>query len=172
MQSGIRREISIILEITHIASAIVANSCGLIERPSTGVAQIFFGSNNATGKIYAPTPGQYSDDGASINSFYTTAFLAATGLSGRNLFGYLTGYVQGAGSFSLSALTPGNASVLALGAWTLGSPASRDMEQFTNVLAERVSYQFGTNAVGSWFSLTKLVPWAKPDPFAIVRGTN
>ena len=46
------------------------------------------------------------------------------------------------------------------------------MEQFTNVLAERVSYQVGTNAVGAWFALTKLVPWAKPDPFAIVRGTN
>ncbi len=46
------------------------------------------------------------------------------------------------------------------------------MEQFTNVLAERVSYQFGTNAAGSWFSLTKLAPWAKPDPFAVVRGTN
>jgi hypothetical protein len=31
------------------------------------------------------------------------------------------------------------------------------MEQFTNVLAERASYLFGTNAAGSWFSLTKLV---------------
>ena len=49
------------------------------------------------GKIYAPTPGTYSDDGVAINSFYSTAFLAATGLSGRNLFGYLTAYVQGAG---------------------------------------------------------------------------
>ena len=85
---------------------IAANSCGLIER-STGVAQIFFGSNNSTGKIYALTPGTYSDDGAAINSFYTTAFLAATGLSGRNLFGYLTAYVQGAGSLALSAVTPG-----------------------------------------------------------------
>ena len=46
------------------------------------------------------------------------------------------------------------------------------MEQFTNVLADRVSYQFGTSAAGSWFSLTKLVPWSKPDPFAIVRGGN
>jgi hypothetical protein len=46
------------------------------------------------------------------------------------------------------------------------------MEQFTNVLAERVSYQLGTNAAGSWFSITKLAPWAKPDPFAIVRGGN
>jgi hypothetical protein len=40
------------------------------------------------------------------------------------------------------------------------------------VLAERISFQFGTNAVNSWLSMTKLVPWAKPDPFAIVRGTN
>jgi hypothetical protein len=150
---------------------IAANCCALVERPA-GVAQIFFGSNNSSAKIYALTPGVYSDDGAAINSFYSTAYLAATGLSGRNLFGYLTGYVQGAGSLPLSASLPGNSSTISLGAWTLGSPASRDMEQFTNVLAERVSYQFGTNGAGSWFSLTKLVPWAKPDPFAIVRGGN
>ncbi len=33
---------------------IPANSCGLIER-STGIAQIFFGTNNSSGKIYALT---------------------------------------------------------------------------------------------------------------------
>lgn len=148
-----------------------ANSCGLIERAS-GQAQLFFGNNNSSGKIYAVTEGQFSDDGAPINSYYTTAFLAATGLSGRNLFGYLTAYVQGAGSLALSATLPGSVTQVALGSWNLGSPASRDMEQFTNVLAERAAYQVGTNAAGSWFSLTKLVPWAKPDPFAVVRGTN
>ena len=150
---------------------IAANSCGLIER-STGVAEIFFGTNNSSGKIYALTPGTYADDGAAINSYYTTAFLAATGLNGRNLFGYLTAYVQGAGSLTLTALYPGNAASLSLGSWSLVSPAPKDMEQFTNVLAERIAYQFGTNVAGSWFSLTKLAPWAKPDPFAIVRGTN
>src|SRR5689334_19073858 len=74
---------------------IAANSCALIER-ANGVAEIFFGSNNSSGKIYQLTPGAFSDDGAAINSFYSTAFLAATGaaLSGRNLFGYLTAYVQ------------------------------------------------------------------------------
>src|SRR5271170_1737061 len=44
---------------------IAANSCGLIER-STGVAQIFLGSNNSSGKIYSPVEGQYSDDGVAI----------------------------------------------------------------------------------------------------------
>jgi len=150
---------------------ISANSCGLIER-ATGVAQIFFGSNNGTTKIYGLTNGQYSDDGAAINSYYTTAYLSSTGISGRNLFGYLTGYVQGAGTLALTSFSPGDVVVTALGNWTLASPTGRDMEQFTNVLAERVAYQMSTNAVGSWFSLTKLVPWAKADPFAIVRGTN
>jgi hypothetical protein len=150
---------------------IAANSCGLIERP-TGVAQVFLGTNNGSTKIYALTSGQFSDDGAPINSYYTTAYLSSTNMSGRNLFGYLTGYVQGAGSLTLSAFSPGDVVITALGSWTLASPNSRDLEQFTNVLAERISFQFGTNAVSSWFSLTKLVPWAKPDPFAIVRGTN
>lgn len=150
---------------------ISANSCGLIER-ANGKAQMFFGSNNSSGKIYALIEGQSSDDGAAINSYYTTAFLAATGLSGRNLFGYLTAYVQGAGPLALSGFLPGGATQIALGSWTLASPATRDMEQFTNMLAERAAYQVGTNAAGSWFSLTKLVPWAKPDPFAFVRGTN
>jgi hypothetical protein len=150
-----------------------ANCAALIERPA-GVAQLFFGTNNSSGKILGLTPGTFSDDGAAINSFYSTAYLAATGpaLSGRNLFGYLTAYVQGSGSLALAALSPGDVVSTALGVWTLAAPASRDMEQFTNVLAERVSYQFGTNAAGSWFSLTKLAPWAKPDPFAIVRGGN
>jgi hypothetical protein len=150
---------------------ISANSCGLIER-SNGVAQMFLGSNNSSTKIYALTRGQFSDDGAPIHSYYTTAYLASTPMSGRNLFGYLTGYVQGAGSLALSSFSPGDVIVTALGSWTLSSPNPRDMEQFTNVLAERISFQFGTNAVNSWFSMTKLVPWAKPDPFAIVRGTN
>jgi hypothetical protein len=150
---------------------IAANASGLIER-SNGVAQIFLGSNNASGKIYGLTEGQFSDDGAPIHSYYTTAFLSSTGISGRNLFGYLTGYIQGSGTAVLTALSPGDVSATALGQWTLSSPASRDMEQFTNVLAERVAYQLSTNAAGSWFALTKLVPWAKPDPFAIVRGTN
>lgn len=148
-----------------------ANSCGLIER-ANGQAQIFFGNNNSSGKIYALTEGQFSDDGTAINSYYTSAFLAATGLSGRNLFGYLTGYVQGSGSLALSGFLPGSASQIALGSWTLASPATRDMEQVTNMLTERAAYQFGTSAAGSWFSLAKLVPWAKPDPFAVVRGTN
>jgi hypothetical protein len=150
---------------------IAANSCGIIER-STGSAQVFLGNSAGNGKIYSPTIGQFSDDGAPINSYYRTAYLSPTGITGRNLFGYLTGYVQGSGVLALTAFLPGGAITTSLGNWNLASPAPQDLEMFTSVLAERLSYKFGTNAVGSRFSLTKFAPWAKPDPWAFVRGHN
>jgi hypothetical protein len=153
---------------------IPANSCGLIERPN-GTAQLFFGNNSvsgaSTGKILGLTPGTLSDDGAAINSYYTTAFLSRTGLGGRNLFGYATANVQGAGTLALSALLPGNVAQ-GIGSWPLASPATQDLEMFTSILAERVAYQLSTSAAGAWFSLTKLVPYAKPDPWSVVRGHN
>ncbi len=148
---------------------VAANSCGLIERPN-GTAQIFFGNNAGTGKILALTPGTFSDDGAAINSYYTTAYLSRTGLGARNLFGYATGNVQGSGALALTALLTGGVTQ-ALGSWPLASPATEDMEMFTSVLAERVAFQLSAaSPAGSWFSLTKFVPWAKPDPWSLVRG--
>ncbi|HEV2490941.1 MAG TPA: hypothetical protein VGT03_14135 [Candidatus Acidoferrales bacterium] len=150
---------------------IAANSAAMVERPN-GTAVLFLGNNAANGKIYQLTEGQFSDDGAAINSFYSTAFLSRTGATGRDLFGYLTAYAQGAGTLNINAFTPGDATQTLIGAPPLVSPAGQDLELFTNLKAERVAYQFGTNAAGSWFSLTKLVPWAKPEPWAIVRGHN
>src|SRR6185437_15501180 len=58
-----------------------------------------------------------------INSYYTTAFLSQTGATGRNLFGYLTTYAQGAGTLNVNAFSPGDATETLLGALTLSSPA-------------------------------------------------
>jgi hypothetical protein len=150
---------------------ISAGAAAMVERPN-GTAAFLLGNNVANGKIYQLTEGQYSDDGVAINSFYSTAFLSPTGATGRNLFGYLTTYVQGAGTLNMSAFTPGDATQTVVGALALALPAGQDLELMTNVVGERVAYQFGTNAVGSWFSLTKLVPWSKPEPWAFVRGHN
>ncbi|MFZ0857736.1 MAG: hypothetical protein WAN10_12875 [Candidatus Acidiferrales bacterium] len=150
---------------------ISANSVGLIERPN-GTAAVFLGNNIGNGKIYQLTEGQFSDDGAAIHSYYTTAFLSRTGATGRDLFGYLTAYAQGSGTLSVNAFTPGDATETLLGALALSSPAPQDLELMSNVTAERVAYQLGTNAAGSWFSLTKLVPWSKPAPWSLIRGHN
>ncbi|MFZ0463927.1 MAG: hypothetical protein WBE20_14600 [Candidatus Acidiferrales bacterium] len=150
---------------------ISANCAGLIERPN-GTAALFLGNNAANGKIYQLTEGQFSDDSAAINSYYTTAFLSRTGATGRNLFGYLTAYTQGSGTLNVNAFTPGDTTESLLGSLALSSPAPQDLELITNLDAERVAYQFGTNAAGSWFSLTKCVPWAKLSPWTFVRGHN
>lgn len=150
---------------------ISANSAGLIER-ANGTAELFLGNNVGNSKIYQLTEGQFSDDGAAINSYYTTAFLSRTGATGRDLFGYLTAYAQGSGTLNVNAFTPGDATEISLGTVALSSPAQQDLEIMTNLTAERVAYQMGTNAVGSWFSLTKLVPWVKPAPFSLIRGHN
>ncbi len=150
---------------------ISANCAALVER-ANGAAAFFLGNNASNGKIYQLTEGQYSDDGVAINSYYTTAFLSQTGATGRNLFGYLTTYAQGAGTLNVNAFTPGDATQTLLGALALSSPAPQDLELMTNLNAERVGYQFGTNALGSWFSVTKFVPWTKPTPWSLVRGHN
>ena len=150
--------------------AIAANSCALIERPN-GTDQIFFGNNSGSGKILGLTPGTFTDDGATINSYYTTAFLSRMPLSGRNLVGYATANIQGSGALQLTALLPGNITQ-PIGSWPLASPATVDMEIFTNILAERVAYQLSTTNATNWFSITKFTPWAKPDPWSVVRGHN
>jgi len=150
--------------------AIAANSCALIERPN-GTDQIFLGNNSGSGKILGLTPGTFTDDGAAINSYYTTAFLSRLPLSGRNLVGYATANIQGSGTLQISALLPGNVTQ-PIGTWSLASPASEHMEIFTNILGERIAYQLSTTSATDWFSVTKYTLWAKPDPWAVVRGHN
>jgi hypothetical protein len=149
---------------------IAANSCNLIERPN-GTDQIFFGNNSATGKILGRTPGTFTDDNATINSYYATAFLTRMPLSGRNLVGYATANVQGSGVLQVTGLLPGNLTQ-PLGTWQLASPATEDMEIFTSILSERVAYQLSTTGSMDWFSLTKFAAWTKPDPWSVVRGHN
>ncbi len=157
---------------------ISANCAALAER-SDGTAHFFLGNGAANGKIYELSDSQHSDDGAPIASYYTTAFLpgvdgeAALGAGGhRKLFCYLTAYCEGAGNLSLTAF-PANQSFpvpLAAAGIALSSPAARDLELPINVPGERVAFQLGTSAAGSWFRLSRLTACLKPDPWSPVRG--
>jgi hypothetical protein len=153
---------------------IAANSCALAER-ADGTAKLFFGSGAGNGKIYQLTPGAFSDDGAAINSYYSTAFLSGTQLAGlppigRQLFGYLQMNVNGAGSLNVTMLTQGGAAPVALRALALANPSTHDTEITTRVYSERVSYKIATGAPNEWFSLGKLVAWLRPAPYSLVRG--
>ena len=161
---------------------IAANSCALAERPD-GTAQIFLGNGSVggsgNGKIYQLSDTQFSDDGAAINSYYTTYFFLSHDLeqtyqvrSHRKLFAYLTLYAEGAGNLNLSAFTGNEAYPSALAPLPLSSPSPKDLEMPINLLGERVAFQVGTNAIGAWFKLERFIPSLLPDPWAPVRGGN
>jgi len=161
---------------------ITANSCTLAER-SDGTSQIFLGnglvSGAGNGKIYQLSDTQFSDDGAAINSYYTTYFFLSHDLeqsyqvrSHRKLFAYLSVYAEGAGNLNLSAFVDNEAYPTALTPLPLSSPAPKDLELPINLLGERVAFQVGTNAQGAWFRLERFIPSLLPDPWAPVRGGN
>ena len=161
---------------------ITANSCTLAER-SDGTSQVFLGNGGVrgagNGKIYQLSDTQFSDDGAAINSYYTTYFFLSNDLeqsyqvrSHRKLFAYLAMYAEGAGNLNLSAFVDNEAYPAALVPLPLSSPAAKDLELPINVLGERVAFQLGTNSPGAWFKLERFVPSLLPDPWAPVRGGN
>ena len=73
---------------------------------------------------------------------------------------------------SLTAFPVNQGFPTALLSLPLSSPAPRDLEMPINVLSERVAFQVGTSAAGSWFRLSRFVPSLKPDPWSPVRGGN
>jgi len=161
---------------------LTANSCTLAER-ADGTSQMFLGNGRVggvgNGKIYQLSDTQFSDDGAAINSFYTTYFFLSHELeqtyqvrAHRKLFSYLSVYAEGAGNLLLSAFIDNEAFPTALISLPLSSPAAKDLELPINLLGERVAFQVGTNALGAWFKLERFIPVLMPDPWAPVRGGN
>jgi hypothetical protein len=158
--------------------SIVANCATLAER-ADGTAQLFLGNGAANGKVYQMLDAQYSDDGSAIDAYYTTFFFLSHDLeqqyevrAHRKLFSYLTLYAEGAGTLNLTAFAANEAFATALPTLPLVSPSPKDLELPINVLAERVAFQFGTNAVGAWFEMQRFIPSLMPDPWSIVRGVN
>ncbi len=161
---------------------ITANACTLAERPD-GTAQVFLGNGSVSGagngKIYQLSDTQFSDDGAPINSYYTTYFFLSNDLeqsyqvrSHRKLFAYLAVYAEGAGNLNLAAFVDNEAYPAALVPLPLSSPAPKDLELPINLLGERAAFQVGTNTPGAWFRLERFVVSLLPDPWAPVRGGN
>lgn len=149
--------------------AVTANSAGLIERAGN-VAQFFLGNDAGNGKVYRLNDAQLSDDGAAIDSYYTTAFLPGEEEERRVLLSYLRLLAEGSGTLALTAYRNQLSAPLALASRTLSATALRDLELLTNVVSERIALRFGTNAAGSWFHVQKVVPTFSSDPWSPVRG--
>lgn len=157
---------------------VTANSAALVER-TDGTAQMFLGNGAGNGKIYQLSDTQFSDDGVAIASYYTTYFFLHHELeqamqlgSHRKLFHYLTTFVEGVGTLSLTAYVDTLTAPSAQQPFSLSNPGTKDLEMPVNILGERVAFKVGTNAVGAFFKLQKFVPSLRGDPWAPVRGLN
>jgi hypothetical protein len=156
---------------------ITANSMCFAER-TDGSAQPFFGNGVGNAKIYQQidAPNQLSDDGVAINSFWTSHYSPSSVEeqqfqfgAHRKLMGYLKWRAIGAGYLTLFVNTAQRTTTLRPYALSLAPPA--DGGRGVNVHGERFSIQMGTNAVGSYFQLEKLIPSMKKDSAIPVRGT-
>lgn len=154
-------------------------NCATLTIRSDGSYHLLRGNGTGTGLIYDQLPSQLSDDGVAISSQYQTAFIpqvedeqALQLGSHRKLFKYLTGYANGAGVMRWNILGAQNQRGIVLSPLTLKNPEKWDFEMNSNFVGERASYQFGTDAVGAWFVLTKLCPTLQREIVTPVRGVT
>jgi len=160
----------------------------LITRPDGVTQDMFLANGIASGKIYrlvngAASGGQNTDDGAQINSLYTT--YAFTGAkqgqqnpmigAARKLWTYLTARLEGTGklarklySNTLGAQYPFTVPLPA----TLSYPAQNDQECVIEIGGKKVFVEFSTIGSGGYWELCEVQMFGEADKWSPVRGVS
>ena len=155
-----------------------------VTRPDNS-QQMFFGNGVSNSKIYElgpvdqPSTGQ--DDGVPINSTYCTyGFIKSEAGapnpqlgSHRYVFDYATLHMTGAGYLNPTAIPEDVNSpyIDALPQLPLYNPnLGGDMQLPLNETAFRLFLQFSTNAIGNWFSLSRVIMSLRMEPWAPIPG--
>lgn len=155
-------------------------NCAAMVRRQDDTDHLWMGSGAGTGKVYEPVDGQYSDDGAPINSFYVTYMLPSQTLAqqdprmglGRMLFSFLKLFVSGNGTLNITALPLTITNTGPSYTLPLSTASNEDMESPIRVAGERCAFQVGTNAVGSWWSMGKFTLRLRRHPMSVFRHRN
>jgi hypothetical protein len=157
----------------------ISMNCATQAIRSDGSYHLLRGNAIGNGKVYDQVRTQLSDDGVAINSQYQTAFMPqiddeqALQLGAhRKLFKYLTGYAAGSGNLSRFIYGPQGQRGVQLVNYPLRSPEEWDFESNLNWPGERASFLWGTNAVGSWWKVTKWIPNLQRDIVTPIRGSR
>jgi hypothetical protein len=157
---------------------ITANSMCFAER-ADGTAQPFWGNGSTNGLVYwqRDVATQASDNGVAINSQYQGYFMPSPTeeqqyqlRAHRKLAGYLKFRAWGSGTLNLAISTAQRSTLLR--GYTLSANPVGDGERPLNLHGERFAVTVGTNAVGSYFQLEKLIVAMKKDSVALVRGMS
>ncbi len=164
-----------------------------IIQPDAESAPLYICNGIASSKIYQLDQTKYSDDGVAINSLYTTyGFVNATKAATLPIFGFhakrytvLQTSIIGGQATPGTTLNPTNAMVRILPntltpryTYTvpvgipLVNPVQDDYFRPINVKGNRAFIEVSTNAVGSWFNLSKLLLTGKADPWSTLNPTG
>ncbi len=163
----------------------MAMNCATMLERQDGTLKMCLGNGAANGKVYQVTPGQRTDDGAPILSFYWTHFFPDNIEQAQTLeqrlqknsnrwdVRQLMAYAEGAGKIQFTIVDQSGNVLAALPRVVLASPGPRDIELPLMVTGEAIQVQVATDgAAGSWFQLGKLTPWFKAPAWSPVRGAN
>lgn len=153
-----------------------------IVRPDT-TQPLFLGNGIASSKIYQFLQSQKSDDGVAISSYYSTYgwFAPDAEQQYQPVLGsfikryiYMSVLAEGVGSMSMTqtrnSIFSGKSTTST--PQVLQSPLDWEIERPLNNMAQRLFLAFSTNAVNSWFELSKITLTARKDAYTPVRGIN
>jgi hypothetical protein len=161
-----------------------------IMQPDGESTPLYVCNGIGTSKIYEFDQDQHSDDGTAIHSLYTTyGFVNAAKAATLPIFGFhakrytvLQTSITG-GQFTSSdvtnakirilpnTITPRYPYMVPVGI-PLTDPVQDDFFRTINVKGNRVFVEVSTNAVGSWFNLSKLIMTGKADPWSTLNPTG
>jgi hypothetical protein len=154
-----------------------------IMRPNGIDTPLFVCNGIDSSKIYEFEDNQFSDDGTAIFSLYTTyGHVNAAKSATIPLFGY---HAKRYTVFQVNAKGSGNMQVRVIpnvlearypytipGGINLFDPANDDAFRPLNIKGNRVFLEFSTNAVGSWFQVSKSLLTGKADPWSSLNPTG
>lgn len=143
-----------------------------------GSYHLYRGNDSLNGIVYDQQTSQLSDNGVAINSQYQFAYLPTAqqeqmlqlGAHGK-FWPYLTGFVTGAGSLSIFIYGQNEQRAKQLVSLPLSTTQKWDFEKNVDFETERGSYLCGTNAVGSWFHVSKWIPMVQRSISRYIRGS-
>jgi hypothetical protein len=161
-----------------------------IMQPDGESVPLYICNGIGSSKIYKLNQDKYSDDGVAINSLYTSyAFVNAAKAATLPIFGFhakrytvfqtaITGgqlYPSTATNARIrmlpNTLTPKFPYTVPVGI-PLTDPVQDDFFRPINVKGNRMFVEVSTNAVGSWFNLSKMLLTGKADPWSTLNATG
>lgn len=148
-----------------------------------GTTPILFCNGIASSKIYELSATQYSDDGVAINALYTTyGFVNAAKAATVPIFGF---HAKLYTTLQFTTFGQGNAQIRILpnvinprypytvpGGVNLSDPCYDDYFRPLNIRGNRCFIEFSTNAVGSYFNLSKILLSGKAHPWSPINPTG